>query len=520
VSTPTETIFDQKHYLELIEARGETIRKIVPQLANILELSTALDAGCGLGFFSQVLSEYNLKVTGVDGRSGNIDEAHRRYPELTFGTQDIEDSSIVGMGSFDLVLCFGLLYHLENPLRAIRHLRGLTGKVLLLESMCLPSMEPFALLREEQPLDDQSLTNLAFYPSEGCIVKMLYACGFTSVYRVEPLPKHDEFRETPEHSRVRTVIAAAFTDLNVNGLVRLREPREEKYPWAKQSLNVHGQVSPAQKLWKGLRRRLAPIIFNRLLGVGLPIRLRFGGIWIPRTDHIGVPVGKGTFETAEINFVSRFLRTGMTMLDVGAHHGLYSLLASRKVGPKGRVISFEPSPRERNALRLNLALNWCTNVSVQGLAVGNEQGEATFYLVEGTETGCNSLRPPALQVGSYRPIKVHTTRLDDWLRQRGIQTVDFIKLDVEGAELSVLQGAVELLAKAPRPVLLIEVAEIRTAAWRYSAREILSFMERLGYVWFCISSEGNLTEMRADVDLHDANLVAVPKERREMVEVC
>ena len=92
---------------------------------------------------------------------------------------------------------------------------------------------------------------------------------------------------------------------------------------------------------------------------------------------------EGKFEAAELAFVEVFLRPGMTALDIGAHNGLYSLLASRRVGPQGRVISFEPSPRERKALRLNLALNWIRNVSVQGIAPGSEDGEADFYLVGG-----------------------------------------------------------------------------------------------------------------------------------------
>ena len=68
--------------------------------------------------------------------------------------------------------------------------------------MCLPSDEPFAIFREEATAEDQSLTNLAFYPSEGCIAKMLYGSGFSSVYRVLPLPDHNDFRETEHRLRV------------------------------------------------------------------------------------------------------------------------------------------------------------------------------------------------------------------------------------------------------------------------------------------------------------------------------
>ena len=94
------------------------------------------------------------------------------------------------------------------------------------------------------------------------------------------------------------------------------------------------------------------------------IRLPFGVWWVLRNDNVGVPLRTGIFETAELAFVDRFLRPGMTVLDVGAHHGLYTLLASKRVGKHGRVISFEPSPREGRALRLHLLLNRCRNVVV------------------------------------------------------------------------------------------------------------------------------------------------------------
>jgi hypothetical protein len=103
------------------------------------------------------------------------------------------------LGGFDLVLCFGLLYHLENPLLAVRHLRPLTEKCLLLKSMCIPDDKPSILLREEPSESDQGLTDVACYPSEDSLTKMLYRTGFSFVYRLAPLPKHDDFCETFEH---------------------------------------------------------------------------------------------------------------------------------------------------------------------------------------------------------------------------------------------------------------------------------------------------------------------------------
>src|SRR5438046_10190902 len=71
VTAPRQTIFDQSHYLRLIEARGETIRRMVNELKLALNLSTAMDAGCGVGFFSETLRECGLQVRAFDGRIEN-----------------------------------------------------------------------------------------------------------------------------------------------------------------------------------------------------------------------------------------------------------------------------------------------------------------------------------------------------------------------------------------------------------------------------------------------------------------
>ena len=217
----TLTEFDSRRYLRLINARGETIRAVVAELKRALGLTTALDAGCGVGYFAQILRECGLRVRAFDGRMENVLEARKRFPEVPFEQDDIESPGILALGEFDLTLCFGLLYHLENPMLAIRHLRALTGKGLLLESMCIPGNSAGMVWREEPAAADQSLTDIALYPSEACLVKMLYRAGFAAVYRVAELPDHDDFRETPLHARRRTVLFAAAVPAKVAGFERI-----------------------------------------------------------------------------------------------------------------------------------------------------------------------------------------------------------------------------------------------------------------------------------------------------------
>src|SRR6267142_1936207 len=128
-----------------------------------------------------MLAECGLNVCGFDGRAENVAEACRRFPRIPFAEADLQDRAIRELGTFDFVLCFGLLYHLENPVLAIRNLRALTEKCLLLESMCLPEQQSTMLLREEPRQEDQSLTNMACYPSERSLVKILYRAGFPAI---------------------------------------------------------------------------------------------------------------------------------------------------------------------------------------------------------------------------------------------------------------------------------------------------------------------------------------------------
>jgi len=192
------------------------------------------------------------------------------------------------------------------------------------------------------------------------------------------------------------------------------------------------------------------------------------------------------FETCQRRFVNDWLEPGMTVLDIGANQGLYTLMASRKCGPSGRVIAFEPCRVERLKLRWNLAWNGCKNVTIQCKAVGRAPAsDLVFYAVVGAETGGNSLRPPAADLATAtKQEKVGMTSVDVFCEASGIDRVHFVKLDVEGGELDVLHGSHHLLSNLPRPVMLLEVSDVRTAPWGYAAREVVSYLADLGYTFF------------------------------------
>lgn len=265
-----------------------------------------------------------------------------------------------------------------------------------------------------------------------------------------------------------------------------------------------------------LRFRLKRMWAQLLPEIPLPVHLPFGAWWLASNDVCGDAIFSGDFEEPERRFVASWLRPGMTVVDIGAHHGFYTLLASRKVGPKGRVLAFEPSPREHTKLIRHLKINRCKNVSVHSCALGSVDGEADLFVVEGRETGCNSLRPPNVS-DRTKVVCVRIMRLDGLLKNLGVENVDFMKVDAEGAELEVLKGAVELLARRPRPVIICEAQDIRTEPWGYRAGEILAFLSGLGYGWFVPLPKGTLEPLALTGDFVNGNFVAVPEERLEHV---
>ena len=266
-----------------------------------------------------------------------------------------------------------------------------------------------------------------------------------------------------------------------------------------------------EKLY-GVRFRLKRMWNFLFPSVPLLVHLPYGGWWLAQNDVCSDAVFTGNFEEGERRFVERFLRPGMVVLDIGAHHGFYTMLAARKVGMSGRVIAFEPSPREHQRLLRHLRMNRLTaNVVVSDLALDRSKGEDTLFVVEGRDTGCNSLRPPVADE-PIRTMRVQKTSLDSFLDEGKILKVDFIKMDVEGAELNVMEGATELLGRRPRPVILAELADSRSSGWGHSASEVYDLLEERGFKWFCVDTQGNLSALHR-MDQYGAASVAFPVER-------
>jgi FkbM family methyltransferase len=146
----------------------------------------------------------------------------------------------------------------------------------------------------------------------------------------------------------------------------------------------------------------------------------------------------GTYESEKQATLKRFVRTGMTVFDIGANAGFYTLVFSRLVGEKGRVWAFEPSARNVEYFLKHVNLNQLRNVSLIQAAVCDRNGMAGFQLTDCHATGHIS------GAGEYR---VPTVSLDELVAENVLPVPDLIKMDVEGAESLVLDGARTLLGR-------------------------------------------------------------------------
>lgn len=149
----------------------------------------------------------------------------------------------------------------------------------------------------------------------------------------------------------------------------------------------------------------------------------------------------GSYEPQETRLLSRLLRRGMTVVDAGANWGYFTLLSAHIVGTTGRVVSLEPDPRVFALLQRNLSLNDLPQVTALALAAGASRGTLTLdgYHAFAANRGVSRIDAHADPLRSTT-FTVACERVDDVIGERGVDAVDLVKIDVEGAEDGVLAG--------------------------------------------------------------------------------
>lgn len=214
-------------------------------------------------------------------------------------------------------------------------------------------------------------------------------------------------------------------------------------------------------------------------------------VWIERL------MWAGAYEPELVSLFKRVLEPGMVALDVGANIGYFSALAAGLVGEAGMVHAFEPAPACFAQLKRNLAaFPWA---DASPVAVADASGAACFHFSEKpSQTGWGSLLSD--KNAAMQETEVPVITLDQWAREQGIRRVDFIKMDVEGAEFRALQGAKQILNRH-RPIVVAELNSVCLARDGRQAADVLALLRGAGYDNFAFND----------------GVLAVPTESRDQI---
>lgn len=194
----------------------------------------------------------------------------------------------------------------------------------------------------------------------------------------------------------------------------------------------------------------------------------------------------GAYELAEWAMMRQLIPPGATMLDVGANLGWYTLHAAQ-ADPNLQVHAFEPIPTTFGYLERNVALNGLHNVRLYNFGFSNQPGPAVFYFYP--EGAGNAAAADLSGAASTQKVICELRTLDGFIQETGL-TVDFLKCDVEGAELFVFQGGLEML-RSQKPIIFSEMLRKWSAAFGYHPNDIIALLGGIGYRCFSIR-EGHL----------------------------
>lgn len=224
-----------------------------------------------------------------------------------------------------------------------------------------------------------------------------------------------------------------------------------------------------------LEARLVPNLPDEVVhtAAGVSLRLR-------RDSHFLSPYLFGDYEPESGRLLQRLLSPGDVVLDVGANIGWYAALFGKAVGAQGRVVAFEPLPHFAEAARGTVALNELAGtVEIRQVGIGNAAGELTIHTFAGLPGGHASVSD--LGRDDAQPHRCPVVTLDGEVERHGLQAIALLKVDVEGFEREVFEGASGLLARDDAPAVHFEVNRTCLRARGLTAADTFAPLRAAGY---------------------------------------
>ncbi len=213
------------------------------------------------------------------------------------------------------------------------------------------------------------------------------------------------------------------------------------------------------------------------------------------THHIGGSIyWRGFHSRRLLQCIDTLLRPDMTMFDVGANQGEVTLYAARRL-PRGKVVAFEPVDGNYRRLVNNTQLNDLTNIVAKKYCLGERSGQTPLFVTpeqsylhrHGWNEGISSMFPTNADATPFGNAEVH--RLDDVFPTLGLDRLDVLKIDTEGAELPVVRGGRETILRF-RPAIIVEMNEETFRSAGYTAADLSACLCDLSYECFLINRSG------------------------------
>ena len=180
-------------------------------------------------------------------------------------------------------------------------------------------------------------------------------------------------------------------------------------------------------------------------------------------DYIGWNIFfLGEYENDTNLVLKEYVKPGMTVIEAGANNGSESVIIAHLLGPTGHLFAFEPFEKVARILNINILINNCDSIiTLEKLALGSSEETIEFYIPK--ENVSNQGEASKYPFSStFDSIHVKQTKLDQWVKTKNVSRVDFIKMDVQGAEMDILEGARNTI-KLMKPVIYLEADAIQSS---------------------------------------------------------